>query len=152
MKPLALSETWPELFAGAVQQREKSPNVKAKLFGDGQQSRSEDIATLPLFINLWHAIKPGCLDRRKTPCLPTNNPKALMSSPLFIIHNLLWCQGQSDGIVMVKGKLGDLRSFRGSQIQTNKNPTALTLNKNTKRREKESRRSESPAQTGTRGN
>lgn len=56
---------------------------------------------------LWHAIKSGCLDREITPCLPTNKPPALVSSPLFIIHNLPWCQGQSDCIVMVKGKSGD---------------------------------------------
>lgn len=67
------------------------------------ESRSEDIATLPLFMYLWHAIKPGCLDGGITPCLPTNKPPALVSSPLFIIHNLLRCQGQSDCIVMVKG-------------------------------------------------
>lgn len=64
--------------------------------------------TSPFFMYLWHAIKPGCLDREITPCLPTNKPPALVSSPLFIIHNLLWCQGQSDSIVMVKGKSGDL--------------------------------------------
>lgn len=58
----------------------------------------------PLFMYLWHAIKPNCLDREMAPCLPTNKPSALGSSPLFIIHNLLWCQGQSDSIVMVKGK------------------------------------------------
>lgn len=61
----------------------------------------------PFFMYLWHAIKAGCLDREITPCLPTNKPPALMSSPLFIIHNLLRCQGQSDSIVMVKGKSGD---------------------------------------------
>lgn len=78
----------------------------------------------PFFMYLWHAIKPGCLDREITPCLPTNKPPALVSSPLFIIHNLLWCQGQSDCIVMVKGKIRRPRTFHKdwkSRNQTNKN-------------------------------
>lgn len=72
---------------------------------------------------LWHAIKPACLDREITPCLPTNKPPALLSGPLFIIHNLLWCQGQSDSIVMVKGTSADPELSTGignPGIQTNK--------------------------------
>lgn len=82
---------------------------------DGQSRRSEDIATLPLFMYLWHVIKPVCLDWEITPCLPTNKPSAVVSNPLFIIHNPLWCQGQSDCIVMVKGKLEEPELSTGTE-------------------------------------
>lgn len=87
----------------------------------------------PFFMYLWHVIKSGCLDREITPCLPTNKPPALVSSPLFIIHNLLWCQGQSDCIVMVKGKSGDpelsTKDWK-SRNQTNKNLKSGGLDSN----------------------
>lgn len=38
---------------------------------DGQR-----ISALPLFMNLWHVIKSGCLDGEITPCLPTNKQTA----------------------------------------------------------------------------
>lgn len=64
---------------------------------------------------LWHVIKPVCLDWEITPCLPTNKPSAVVSNPLFIIHNPLWCQGQSDCIVMVKGKLEEPELSTGTE-------------------------------------
>lgn len=88
-------------------QKVKSPNVNAKLCEMVRNAGQRISLHFPFFMYLWHAIKPGCLDREITPCLPTNKPPALVSSPLFIIHNLLRCQGQSDSIVMVKGKSGD---------------------------------------------
>lgn len=91
-----------QLFTGLL--GPESPNVPTIALRDGPKFGSEDITAIPPFMYLWRAIKSDCLDREMTPCLPTNKPSALVSSPLFIIHNLLWCQGQSDSIVMVKGK------------------------------------------------
>lgn len=87
------------------------------------ECRSEDIATLPLFYVFMAAIKTACLDREITPCLPPNKPPA----PLFIIHNLLWCQGQSDSIVTVKGISADPELSMGMgnpgiQTDNKKNP------------------------------
>ena len=87
--------------------KDQSPNVNAQLLEMVRNAGQRISLHFPFFMYLWHVIKPGCLDREITPCLPTNKPPALVSSPLFIIHNLLWCQGQSDCIVMVKGKSGD---------------------------------------------
>lgn len=88
-------------------QKKQSPNVNARAWEMVRNAGQRISLHFPFFMYLWHVIKPGCLDREITPCLPTNKPPALVSSPLFIIHNLLWCQGQSDCIVMVKGKSGD---------------------------------------------
>lgn len=111
MKPLVVPEAWARkktTFRGLLQNtKEQSPNVNAKLWEMVRNAGQRISLHFPFFMYLWHVIKPGCLDREITPCLPTNKPPALVSSPLFIIHNLLWCQGQSDCIVMVKGKSGD---------------------------------------------
>ena len=71
----------------------------------------------PFFMYLWHVIKSGSLDREITPCLLANKPSPLVSSPLYIIHNLPWCQGQSERIVMVKGNPGDRKFTDGSKLQ-----------------------------------
>lgn len=96
-------------FRGLLQKstKDQSPDVNAQLLEMVRNAGQRISLHFPFFMYLWHVIKPGCLDREITPCLPTNKPPALVSSPLFIIHNLLWCQGQSDCIVMVKGKSGD---------------------------------------------
>lgn len=64
----------------------ESPNVPTMALQDGPKFGSEDITAIPPFMYLWRAIKPNCLDREIAPCLPTNKPSALGSSPLFIIH------------------------------------------------------------------
>lgn len=110
MKPLVVPEAWARTttFRGLLQNAKvESPTVNAKVCEMVRNAGQRISLHFPFFMYLWHAIKPGCLDREITPCLPTNKPPALASSPLFIIHNLLWCQGQSDSIVMVKGKSGD---------------------------------------------
>lgn len=114
MKPLEVPEAraTTTTFRGLLQNtNEQSPNVNATL-GEMVRNAGQRISLhFPFFMYLWRAIKSGCLDGEITPCLPTNKPPALVSSPLFIMHNLLWCQGQSDCIVMVKGKSGDPEPF-----------------------------------------
>lgn len=62
-----------------------------------------DIIGFPIFMYLWHAINSSRLDRKITLSLPANKPGVFVTSPLFIMHKPLWCQGQSDRIVTVKG-------------------------------------------------
>lgn len=108
MKPLVVPEAWARTTRFIAENtKDQSPNVNAKLWEVVRNAGQRISLHFPFFMYLWHVIKPGCLDREITPCLPTNKPPALVSSPLFIIHNLLWCQGQSDCIVMVKGKSGE---------------------------------------------
>lgn len=110
----------------------ESPNVPTMALRVGPKFGSEDITAIPpLFMYLWCAIKSDCLDREITPCLPTNKPSPLGSSPLFIIHNLLWCQGQSDSIVTVKGKSAQpelsIKIENPDKQKSLKCPTALNL-------------------------
>ena len=112
MKPLAVQSAWATAItfwqtSAENTEKEQSPNVNAMLWEMVRNAGQRISLHFPFFMYLWHVIKLGCLDREITPCLPTNKPPTLVSSPLFIIHNLLWCQGQSDCIVMVKGKSGD---------------------------------------------
>lgn len=100
-----------------------APKCEFKAVQVGQNAGQRISLHFPFFMYLWHAIKLACLDSEITPCLPTNKPPALLSGPLFIIHNLLWCQGQSDSIVMVKGTSADPELSTGvgnPGIQTNK--------------------------------
>lgn len=91
-----------------TQRKEHGAKMSVQSWGRWSENAGQRIwLHFPFFMYLWHVIKSGRLDREITPCLPTNKPPASVSSPLFIIHNLLWCQGQSDCIVMVKGKSGD---------------------------------------------
>lgn len=115
--------TIPQTWARTTTFYPESPNVPTIARRDGPKFGSEDITAIPPFMYLWRAIKSRCLDREITPCLPTNKPLALGSSPLFIIHNLLWCQGQSDSIVTVKGKAAQPElSIRIENPDKQKNP------------------------------
>lgn len=48
---------------------------------DGQNAGQRISRHFPFFMYLWHAIKPACLDREITSCLPTNKPPARLSGP-----------------------------------------------------------------------
>lgn len=117
-----------DFLKSSGEEKKLSAQMRIQSCSKWSECRSEDIATLPLFYVFMAAIKPACLDREITPCLPTNKPPALLSGPLFIIHNLLWCQGQSDSIVMVKGISADpeLSTGMGNPgIPTNKKEKPL---------------------------
>lgn len=130
MKPLVVPQAWARTttFTGLLQNAKvQSPNVNAKLCEMVRKCRSEDIATLPLFY-VFMACHLARLSRQGNNILFAHKQTpASVSSPLFIIHILLWCQGQSDSIVMVKGKSGEpelsTRTANPGSRQT-KRPTA----------------------------
>lgn len=97
----------------------KEPKCRRKAPKDGQKNPGQRISLHFPFLWIYGMpLSPGCLDGGNNTLFAHKQTTELRRpAPLFIIHNLLWCQGQSDHIVMVKGKIRRARSFHWLKIQ-----------------------------------